>query len=349
MNCGAKRSIERSGVSRAYAAALNRPQVALRVVIEFGSGLRDEESFMLKTSGKQNAGRQSQGHPWVTSAARWAKPLFVILLIAVIMPPRFNHALYDKFLFPWSPLFSDHYPHKVDGVQSQEVFIPVKANGKEEKLHALLFIKPCAKQIVVVHHGQAGNVSHNLAFAHLMLMLGRSVLLYDYEGYGKSTGKATVDGICFDGETVNQWLVNQKGYRANQIINMGISLGTGVASAVASKHNCGGVILLSPYASLHALARKHMVWLNMYNDWLIDYPEMGSKTLLAQSHPPVLMMHGTADDTIPVEQADEIAQSAVPPLKYVRIPNAGHIGFFGDRSMKTVDELKTFMDSLPCS
>jgi uncharacterized protein len=250
-------------------------------------------------------------------------------------------------LFCWSPFFGTDYPAEIYGASREDVVIPVKNGKNNASLHGWLFQKPGAKQIAIVHHGQAGSIGCNLPFAFFWLQMDRSVLLYDYEGYGKSTGKATVEGICHDGETVYQWLIEERGYKPNQIVNVGISLGTGVASTVAERHPCAGVVLLAPYTSLHQLARHHLPWLNLYSDWLLDYPELGSKRMMTSAHhPPVLMLHGIDDSIIPVGQADALAKAAVQPVEYVRLKNTGHVEFFKENSPQTLRIIREFMDRL---
>ena len=95
-----------------------------------------------------------------------------------------------------------------DGEQIALWYIPSETEKNTGRVHSVLLF--C--------HGNAGNISHRVESIRQFLQLGLSVCIFDYRGYGQSTGKTTENGTYTDAETVWQYLVEQRGVSPNQII-----------------------------------------------------------------------------------------------------------------------------------
>ena len=99
--------------------------------------------------------------------------------------------LYDKFLF--YPSTDMNPPVPITGAELQE-FSFDEADGS--KISCWYYKKPNDTGLLLVSHGNAGNISHRGELAkHLLSDTSCSVLLYDYRGYGKSVGNPSVKGI----------------------------------------------------------------------------------------------------------------------------------------------------------
>jgi|SRR5579885_483602 len=85
-----------------------------------------------------------------------------------------------------------------------------------------------------------------------------------------------------------------------------------------------GLILFSPYACLCECAQQRFPILYIYPRFLFPETELECRTCLRQPHPPVLIVHGTADPTISVCNADELFRIGLEPKKYIRLDGAGH-------------------------
>jgi len=81
-------------------------------------------------------------------------------------------------------------------------------------------------------HGNAGNITDRARHIQEIAAAGSSILMLDYRGYGKSSGRPSEQGLYRDSEAGLNYLLG-KGYRTEQIIVHGESLGTAVASDVA--------------------------------------------------------------------------------------------------------------------
>ena len=83
---------------------------------------------------------------------------------------------------------------------------------------------------VLYSHGNAGNLSHRAeSVRRWQEQFGVAVLLYDYPGYGRSTGKPSEAGCYAAGQAFHDWLTREQGLSAERIILLGMSLGGGVA------------------------------------------------------------------------------------------------------------------------
>ena len=172
-----------------------------------------------------------------------------------------------------------------------------------EQLSAWYFPSPApatARPRTVLHcHGAAGNISHRLNTAHLLLELGLGVLLLDYRGYGRSTGRPSEAGTYVDAQAALAWLRSRR-VAAGEIIAWGESLGGGVASEIAVTAPVGGLVLQSTFTSIPDAAAHRHPWLPV--QWLcrIRYDTLAR---LPGVTVPTLVLHSPTDEIIPFEQA----------------------------------------------
>jgi uncharacterized protein len=186
------------------------------------------------------------------------------------------------------------------------------------KLHAWWIAKPGAKFATLHLHGNAGNITHRDLSAAAILRAGSSVLLLDYRGYGKSEGKPSEGGVYGDADAAYDWLLS-KGYKAEQIILHGESLGTAVAAELASRRKCAGVVLAAPFTSARAVAHKVLPFIGPLLVWGFD-----TKSRVQKIGAPVFVIHGDRDEVIAYEFGKEIFAAAREPKRFWNIPGATH-------------------------
>ena len=167
-------------------------------------------------------------------------------------------------------------------------------------------------------------------FYRALAALGPSVTAYDYRGYGFSAGPATLAGFRDDGLSIYDAVAAASPGR--RVIVYGASMGTAIATAVASQRPLAGLILGMPIAS----AEEEFP---VYGRLIGFGPEQisqampsaeastifGETTLVRQSKAPLLVLGGGADQIVPVAQAREVfAASPATSKRMVEIPTAGH-------------------------
>lgn len=209
-------------------------------------------------------------------------------------------------------------PEPIMGIVPQE--LTIESHG--DKMHAWLFLVPNSKTLAIVHHGNAGNLLNRLDIANAFINAKCSVLLYDYRGYGKSTGTASLNSILEDGLAAFDYVQQ---FKYPLVINYGESIGSAVATNVDSKRQAQGLILQSGIASLPNVARNGIVLFSLYPDFIWPRPLLDNCSLLAKSKTPILIIHGSKDTLVPISNGDLLyACSKSPDKSFIKLPDCGH-------------------------
>jgi len=151
--------------------------------------------------------------------------------------------------------------------------------------------KPGAKGSVLFCHGNAGNIADRLATIQAMHQLGYNILVFDYRGYGESTGRPTEAGTYLDAEAAWTHLVNDRHEKPARIAVFGESLGGAVAIELALRHPPGAVVVQATFTSLIDIGRLHYPLLPV--GWILRY-RYESINKIGQVAAPKLFIHATA-------------------------------------------------------
>jgi hypothetical protein len=214
---------------------------------------------------------------------------------------------------------------KIQDAPREELFI----DSHGDKMHAWLFRKPHSHILVIVHHGNAGNILNRVFLAKAFIQAGASVLLYDYRGFGKSSGKQSLNGIAEDGIVAFDYAKNNFKYPV--LINYGESIGSGVACIVDSQRKADALVLQSGIESLPHVAKDGIMVFKLYPDNMWPQPQFDNGALLAQSHTPLLILHGEKDTMVPWKHSQHLFDVAAARDKaFIKLPKCGHndVGFF---------------------
>jgi fermentation-respiration switch protein FrsA (DUF1100 family) len=267
-----------------------------------------------------------------------------ILTILILLASPLDRPIYDMVLFHPTSLAMDFQMPACEMVAAKQVDFNT-LNGT--KLTGWYFKQPKSKYIVLFSHGNGGNVMHRIDNLQLLMRAGVSVFAYDYEGYGKSSGKPSVPNICDDAIAAYNVVNKDLLYPPDRIVLFGESLGTVVTGYLSSKVKCAGVILQSPLFSLPRRGREILPVLSIYPAWLYPNNGLDNSTVFSQAHAPLLIVAGTKDQMLPIAHADDLFAAACEPKIFVRIQGAGHTG---DPKLTFAPEyaaaLKVFLDRL---
>ena len=190
-----------------------------------------------------------------------------------------------------------------------------------ERLHAW-WIPARAKRLgpVLLCHGNAGNIGDRVLHAELLTAAGFDVLLFDYRGYGKSTGKPDEEGTYRDARAAGICLREQPEVDPARVLYFGESLGGAVALDLALAEPPAGLVLLSAFTSVREMARVHYPFLPA--PAVPDaYPSLRR---IKQLRAPLLVLHGERDDIVPVEQGHALHEAAEVPKRIETFPGLGH-------------------------
>jgi fermentation-respiration switch protein FrsA (DUF1100 family) len=211
---------------------------------------------------------------------------------------------------------------QVDGIEYEDVFFTA-LNGTS--LHGWYFAKPGARKTILLSHGIGGNVSSRIDLVQMYLEANTSVFIYDYQGYGRSGGHASLKYVVDDGQAAYDYLTEARGIHPDQIILAGESLGTGVTCGLIKRVTAAAMILQSPFSSLAKRCAEVVPFLNR-RDWLQPTTGLANDEAVKHPHPPLLIVHGERDATVPVSHALALFSEAVGPKELLVIDGAGHTG-----------------------
>ncbi len=150
-------------------------------------------------------------------------------------------------------------------------------------------------------------------------MTGFSVFAYDYQGHGTSSGSASEQNSYLNAEAAYDYLVNNLGIPANQIIALGRSLGDAVAIDLAHGSKLGGLIIESSFVSAYRVMTHVPVF---------PFDKFKSISKIKKFHCPVLFIHGTRDEIIPLWHGEKLFQDANEPKLSLWVDGAGHNNLF---------------------
>ena len=177
------------------------------------------------------------------------------------------------------------------------------------------------KILFIWFHGNAGNIAHRLS--HLKLLyekVGGSHFLFDYRGYGRSRGKPTIPGVLADAREAITLAWSRGWATGRQVVYFGESLGCAVIVSVATERPPDRVILSAPFYSLRAMGQLQLPALA----FLVD-GDFNSARLIGQLPAPLLIIHGTADPTVPFQQGKDLYALAPQPKTFHAVDDGGHV------------------------
>ena len=196
-------------------------------------------------------------------------------------------------------------------------------------------------------HGNTGNLSNTAHVMPHLLDAGINVMLFDYRGFGRSSGSPSLSGIIEDGVTAAR--VHER-LRPKNIpsILYGYSLGGAIAAQIIRRHPFDGFILQSTFTNLPDIARVTFprVPLHLLSGRLFDTLEVVRNLTV-----PVLIIHGTTDEVCPSWMARQLHDScAASEKKLVLVDGGLHKDLFErPDAQKLVSEINQFALSLRCT
>lgn len=196
-----------------------------------------------------------------------------------------------------------------------------------ETLHGWWIPAPATRQprgIVLLLHGNAGNISHRLDYTHMFNRLGYACLLVDYRGYGKSSGSPSEEGTYGDAEAAWQWLSQARGANAGDIVIAGESLGGGVATWLALRHPPRALLLMSTFTSIPDMAAGIYPFLPVRLIARISYDNLAN---MRQIRTPVLVAHSSQDDVVPFAHGQALFAAANEPKQFLEMRGRHNEGF----------------------
>lgn len=182
--------------------------------------------------------------------------------------------------------------------------------------------QPSGRPAMIFFHGNGENLE-TMKWAGLYEQLASlrvPLLVVDYPGYGRSTGQPSEESLKSAAAAALKWTREQ--YPSRGLVPCGWSLGAALAVHLAATMptEVDGMVAISPWTSMDEVANAH------FPRWLVSvglrerYDSLDAARLI---HSPALIIHGTVDRIIPVDQGQRLAAS-LKTARWVPVEGAGH-------------------------
>ncbi len=148
---------------------------------------------------------------------------------------------------------------------------------------------------------------------------GAGFLAVYYRGYSGSTGRPSERGLHLDARAGYDWLITQ-GYAPRDIVIHGFSLGSGVATRLASGRPARALILEAPFTGVDDVVASRLTPASA----LLVRESFRSRDWIGDIHMPILVVHGDADTVIPFSQGERLYALANEPKQFVRMRGSDH-------------------------
>lgn len=191
-------------------------------------------------------------------------------------------------------------------------------NTSGEKINALHFKTDTPKGVILYFHGNAGALDKWGNVAEDFTSKNYDVFIIDYPGYGKSEGRISEKKLFENALIAYNYI--DRNYKANEIIIYGRSIGTGIATELASKVKAKLLILEAPFFRLDDLIGEWMRFLP--NNILLRYP-LRNDLHVQEVDFPIWVFHGTADKVVPLKSGLKL-EKYLQNDHYIIIQNGGH-------------------------
>jgi uncharacterized protein len=223
---------------------------------------------------------------------------FIIVVVIYFFIGILFYLLQDAILFHPKPLDKEHQ------FSFEQPFEEVNTDRGQRNLNFIKFKTGyLRKGIVLYFHGNRRNIERYARFSSTFTNQGYEVWMPDYPGFGKSTGKRTEDAMYNDASFLYSLALND--VPAENIIIYGKSIGTGVASFLASNKKSKILFLETPYYSIPELVQYYMPIYPV--NFLLNY-KFPIHEYLKNVEEPIVIFHGTKDEVIPYKQAEKLKQ-----------------------------------------
>ena len=179
-----------------------------------------------------------------------------------------------------------------------------------------------SKGVILYLHGNRGSNSRCWHQAQNMVNNEYDIFMPDYRGFGKSDGTISSEKqLLADVQIVYDFL--KQHYKENKIIITGYSLGSGMASWLASNNRPQQLVMIAPYFSFYDL-KDHYIPIYI-PDLFVRYP-LDSGTHLKGVECPITLFHGTRDRVIPYDSSEKLRAVNPSGIELVTLKNEGHRG-----------------------
>lgn len=208
-------------------------------------------------------------------------------------------------------------------------------------LHGWFSPCPNSRRVILLLHGNTGNISDCIASLPIFSELGYSTFIFDYRGYGLSEGVTNEAGTYRDAKAAWEWLLNERHYDTREIVILGRSLGAAIGSWLASQQTAAAAVILeSTFTSLPDIAAETHRFIPARLMTRFNYNTLKN---VSQIRTPILIVHGADDPVIPYHHGQRLFAAAHEPKSFLDI-EADHAQGFLHSGQHYIDGLRSFLN-----
>jgi len=243
------------------------------------------------------------------------KKALIIVLGLYIMIGTSLYFLQEKFLFRPTVLSQD-YTYKFS-YDYEELFFKT---SDDAVINALHFRVENSKGVILYFHGNAGDLSRWGKITEHFVEKDYDVLVMDYRTYGKSTGVLSEKALYNDAQFCYNYLKDN--YDEKDITVYGRSLGTGIATYIASKNDSKQLILETPYYNIHDVASYRFP---MFPVKYFAHYKLPNNEFIKNVICPISIIHGTDDRVVPFKSGKKLfAVSLKDKTTFIKVKGGNH-------------------------
>ncbi len=200
-----------------------------------------------------------------------------------------------------------HWLETSDGARVESwLFLPAGASA-EAKVPAVIFF-----------HGNSDYIETKLEYADFYTSRGFACLMVEYRGYRRSTGDPSEATLAADADAFFDWLAARPEVDPTRIVVHGHSLGAAIAAGLATRRPVRALVMVSAFRNLPALFGRYHLPGALARD------RFDNERAVVAYGGPILLVHGEADEIVPVRQGRRLAELAGDNARFIAYPAVDH-------------------------
>jgi uncharacterized protein len=201
-----------------------------------------------------------------------------------------------------------------------------------------------SRPTIIYFYGNGDSLKNSSVYMFGALRrLGANVCVPEYVGYGMSTGEVGEKGCYATADAAYEYLLTRADVDRSKIIAMGWSLGAAVAVDLAARHPVAGLAMFSTFTSMSDMARE--VYPFIPGASLILKHRFESLSKIEKITCPIVVGHGTVDQSIPFSMGQQLAAAAKVPVTFLAVEGAEHGDIFSVGEAQVFGALRQLVES----
>lgn len=252
--------------------------------------------------------------------------LFLLIVLGYLTLCALLYVMQDSLIFhPSNQLSGISGTPQTLGMNYEDVYLN---SGDGGKIHGWYIPHAEAKGTLLFLHGNAGNISHRLQTLEIFHQLHLNVFIIDYQGYGLSKGTPSEQACYKDALAAWHYLVSERQVNKDKIILFGRSMGGGVASWLADKHDAALLVLESTFLSIPDMAKRLYP---VFPVSILSRTHFDTASRLQTISIPVIVIHSEEDEIVPFFHGKQLYESANEPKLLFKLTGDHNTGFLQNK------------------